>query len=121
MSPQIASTYGDKPMGEMTASKIAEVNVEKREYQKEYLEYWNSTEQLSGTGRPVDAVILPLAPFAAARPTKYNYYGYSTIINVLDYTSCTIPVTNADKSVDILGKGFEPMSDHDRKVMDACE
>ena len=84
------------------------------------MDYWNSTAELTGTGRPVDAVISPLAPFAAAIPEKYLYYGYSGTVNVLDYTSCTIPVTVADKEVDVV-KDFKPLSDQDRKVMDSCE
>lgn len=57
------------------AAEISAVNVAKRQYQKEYMEYWNSTVALTGTGRPVDAIISPLAPFAAARPDMYKYYG----------------------------------------------
>jgi amidase len=70
----IAVTYGSRKK-EYTASQIAEVNVLKRQYQKEYMEYWNSTASITGTGRPIDAVISPLAPFAAARPDMYDYYG----------------------------------------------
>lgn len=73
-APTIARTFPEV-VREYSASEIAAVNVAKREYQKEYMEYWNSTETLTGTGRPVDAVIAPVAPFAAARPNMYIYYG----------------------------------------------
>jgi hypothetical protein len=39
------------------------------------MEYWNETASHTGTGRPVDAIISPLAPFAAARPDMYDYIG----------------------------------------------
>ncbi|KAK5798225.1 hypothetical protein VI817_004516 [Penicillium citrinum] len=87
---------------EMLSSQIAALNVSKREYQKEYMDYWNSTAALTGTGRPVDGVICPNAPFAAVKPAEYNYIGYSAFVNVLDYPSITIPVTFANKTVDIL-------------------
>jgi amidase len=74
MSMPISRVYGSAPGTEFTASQIAETNVAKRAYQKEYMDYWNSTASLTGTGRPVDAVITPLAPFAAARPDMYDYY-----------------------------------------------
>jgi amidase len=78
MASQVSGVYGtQKP--QYNASEIALVNVQKREYQKEYMEYWNSTSSLTGTGRPVDAVISPLAPFAAARPNMYDYYGTSCL------------------------------------------
>lgn len=67
--------FRDKPFEEFSASQIAETNVLKRKLQKKYMEYWNSTAQLTRSGRPVDGVIAPLAPFAAARPDMYDYYG----------------------------------------------
>jgi amidase len=76
MIKQISGIYGTTK-AEYTASQIAELNVQKRQYQKEYMEYWNSTVSLTGTGRPVDAIIAPVAPFAAARPEMFTYYGAS--------------------------------------------
>ena len=87
---------------ELLGSQIAALNVSKREYQKEYMDYWNSTAALTGTGRPVDGVICPNAPHAAVKPAEYNYIGYSAFVNVLDYPSISIPVTFADKTVDVL-------------------
>ena len=102
------------------ASDIMAVNIEKREAQKEYMEYWNSTAELTGTGRPVDAIIAPLAPFTAARPQKYTYYGYSTFVNVLDYSSVVLPVTTADKNVDKKTENFKAVDDDDQKTQDSC-
>ncbi|KAF2802433.1 amidase [Mytilinidion resinicola] len=113
--PQIA-LYGDKAIEQFKASEIAAVNVTIRELRKEYMEYWNSTKELTGTGRPVDAVICPAAPFPAARPEKYHYYGYTTFVNLLDYTAVVVPVTTVDKEVDKLDESFEPAS----KIDKAC-
>ncbi|MCJ1303695.1 Acetamidase [Hypocenomyce scalaris] len=121
VAEQVSQSYGTEPIDEASASKIARTNVEKREYQKEYMEYWNSTRDLTGTGRPADAFIMPLAPFAAARPKAYSYYGYSTVINTLDYTSCVIPVTIADKSIDELDKGFKPANAEDKRVSESYD
>lgn len=77
MATQISATYGTLK-DEYTASQIAANNVAKRAYQKEYMDYWNSTSSLTDTGRPIDAIIAPLAPFAAARPDMYSYYGTSS-------------------------------------------
>lgn len=95
--------------------------VEKRDAEKEYMEYWNSTSQLTGTGRPVDAIISPLAPFAAARPNKYTSYSYSVWVNVLDYTSVVIPVTRVNKEVDKAYTDFQPVTDLDRDTQATCE
>ncbi|KAL9604624.1 MAG: hypothetical protein Q9219_000344 [cf. Caloplaca sp. 3 TL-2023] len=119
MIPQITGFYGGDRVKEppKDATFIAANNVAKRGYQKEYMEYWNSTAELTGTGKPVDIVIWPAAPFSASRPTKYTYYGYSAIVNTLDYTTCTLPVTTVDKNVDVVDKNFEPLSDVDKEVM----
>lgn len=86
---------------ELRAIEVAAINVAKREYQKQYMDYWNSTAALTGTGRPVDALFCPVAPHAAVKPTEFGYVGYSAFVNVLDYTSISIPVTLADKNVDV--------------------
>ena len=121
IAPQVQRTYGDKPRDQVRASDISAVNTAKREWQKDYMEYWNSTSKLTGTGRPVDAFIAPLAPFPAARPNKYTYYGYSTVINSLDYTAVVIPVTIADKTVDTAEKSYQPLNDTDQDVYADCE
>ncbi|KAJ5773234.1 hypothetical protein N7457_008130 [Penicillium paradoxum] len=98
-APQVIGTHSGV---QMTAFEIAALNVAKREYQKAYMDYWNSTAQLTGTGRPVDGLLCPLAPHAAVLPNEYKSVGYTAFVNVLDYTSITIPVTFADKRIDVL-------------------
>ena len=119
--PQIVGMYGSKPKAQVDASKIAATNVTQREYQKEYLEYWNSTVDVTGTGRPVDALIMPIAPFAAARPQTYSYYGYSNVINTLDYPSCAVPVTNVDEKIDVVSPDFKPLSEKDKEIAGTCK
>lgn len=109
----------DEPQA--SATDIMHTNIAKREAQKAYMEYWNQSAERSGTGRPVDAVIAPLAPFAAARPQGYTYYGYSVWVNTLDYTSVVVPVTTVDKSVDKRDEGFRAVDEQDRETQETCE
>ena len=118
---QLANIYGDKPGKQATASEIAENNLAMRAWQKEYMDYWNSSAELTGTGRPVDAFLAPLAPFAAALRGKFLYYGYTGVVNGLDYTSVVVPVTMADKSIDVYDKSFTPISDDDQAVFEAYD
>ncbi|KAH7397255.1 amidase signature domain-containing protein [Pyrenochaeta sp. MPI-SDFR-AT-0127] len=99
---------------EFTGSEIAATNVQLRSLKKEYLDYWNSTAAQTSTGRPVDALICPLAPWPAARPNRFKYAGYSVWVNALDYTSVIVPVTNADKNVDVRDEGYSPLNDMDK-------
>ena len=119
-SSQIAPLCGSGRSEQANATKIAATNVAKREYQKEYMEYWNSTQIATGTGRPVDALIMPIAPFAAARPQTFAYYCYSSIINILDYTSCVIPITNVDPKIDVLDTNFKSLSRTDEEIGRIC-
>lgn len=108
-----------------TASEIASVNVRIRELRKEFLEYWNSTEKITSAGRVVDALICPLAPFPAARPGLYKYYGYSTWVNVVDWTSVVLPVTEVDKDKDGrrdgVEEGWEPGDETEKSVWDSYD
>ncbi|WPG98228.1 Hypothetical protein R9X50_00101600 [Acrodontium crateriforme] len=106
---------------EVTASTIMAANIEKRSLQKEYMEYWNSTAELTGTGEPVDAVISPVAPFPAARPEMYKYYGYSVMANMLDYSSVVVPVTTVDKNVDKRIENFTPIDAADQEVQNTYD
>jgi hypothetical protein len=47
--------------------------------------------------------------------------GYTTIVNLLDYTASTIPVTTADKTVDVVDPDFKPLNELDERVMKTCE
>ena len=105
---------------EANASDIMATNIAKREAQKEYMEYWNSSASRTDTGRPVDAIICPLAPFAAARPAQYTYYGYSVWVNTLDYTSVTVPVSTVDKNVDKKAENFQHINDVDKATQETC-
>lgn len=100
--PRPLQVIGTQSGVQITASDVAALNVAKREYQKQYMDYWRSTAELTGTGRPVDGLFCPLAPHAAVLPNEYKSVGYSAFVNVLDYTSVAIPVTYADKSIDVL-------------------
>ena len=84
------------------------------------MEYWNSTINQTGTGRPVDALIMPVAPSASARPEQFKYYGYSIIINVLDYTACTVPVTHSNQNTDTANGDFKAASELDQDIRATC-
>lgn len=106
---------------EFTGSEIAAVNVKLRQLKKEYLQYWNSTSEKSKSGQAVDAVISPLAPFPAARPKRYSYYGYSTYVNALDLTSVVVPVTNVEKGLDKVVDGYEALNAADGRIQGDCK
>jgi amidase len=118
---QLAGAFGKEPQEQFTGTRISANNVRQRELKKQYMDYWNSTASMTSTGKPVDAVIGPLAPWPAARPNQYAYYGYSVWVNLLDYTSVVVPITNVDKNVDKVDASYRPRSDVDKACHESCE
>lgn len=55
---------GDKP-NHLTAFQLWALHKKKKELQKIYLDLWEGTVGQTGTGRPVDAILCPVAPYAA--------------------------------------------------------
>lgn len=121
MASQIGNFYGKEPVAEATATHIAQTNLEHRKWKKEYMDAWNSTASATGTGKPMDAIIAPLAPYPAARPGLFLWYGYSMFVNGLDYTAVTIPVTIASKDTDKYDNGYKPLSEQDKQAYDAYD
>ncbi|PYI14286.1 putative general amidase GmdA [Aspergillus violaceofuscus CBS 115571] len=105
-----------QPSDHLSAAQVAALNVKKRNYQKAYMDYWNSTATLTGTGRPVDALICPACPSVAVRPGKFKYGVYTTFVNVLDYSSAVFPVTKVDRSVDGSHRPGVPLTEMDAEV-----
>lgn len=108
-------------MPQKLAAEISAINVSKRRYQKLYMDYWNSTVNETGTGRPVDGVISPINPYAAACPNVSGYNSYTYFVNTLDYTSVIFPVTHVDRAIDVVDTAFEPLSSDDKRLQDSCE
>ncbi|PYI10112.1 alpha-glucosidase [Aspergillus sclerotiicarbonarius CBS 121057] len=104
------------PSDHAVAAEVADLNVRKREYQKQYMDYWNSTSAATGTGRPVDAFICPACPSVAVRPGHFRYGAYTTFVNVLDYSSAVFPVTAADRIVDKENKLDGFLGEMDKKI-----
>ncbi|GLA31344.1 acetamidase [Aspergillus phoenicis ATCC 13157] len=107
-----------EPGKHFNAREVAALNVQKREYQKKYMDYWNSTANLTTTGKPVDAVICPTAPHAAVIPGKYRHTGYTTFINTLDYTSLVFPIACADKNLRSMTERSKFLSELDQKIFE---
>ena len=124
LAPQIARWFDsltpENPQ-QFTGSDIAATNIERRELNKEYMDYWNSTSSLTTSGRPVDAIISPLAPFPATLPMKYAYVGLSRWVNLVDYTAIVLPVTHVDKSIDLRDEGFVPSNVAEEIVHGSCK
>ncbi|KAF7762070.1 hypothetical protein Agabi119p4_8663 [Agaricus bisporus var. burnettii] len=85
----------------LTAFEFWQVNVLQRQLRQEYLDRWRETANVTGTGRPVDAIIAPVAPYAAMPHGQHRNAVYTTVWNILDYPAIAIPVTTVDPILDV--------------------
>ncbi|KAH8113206.1 general amidase [Phellopilus nigrolimitatus] len=90
------------PPGEkMSVYESWQLQKTKSGLRKEHLDLWESTASLTGTGRPVDAIITPVAAYASVPHGRNIDTNYTMIWNALDYTTSTFPVSTVDPAVDV--------------------
>ncbi len=110
------SFYGDKSEKQYSAAEISANNMALREWRKQYMNYWNSTAELTDIEKSVNDVIIAVALFAIALSLDYTYYEYFTFVNALDYISVVISVTTMDKSIDVVNHFYESLNKIDKII-----
>ena len=114
--PQLEQWYFEQENGSLPTTEFWELCQRRADYLSRYQSYWSSTSAQTMSRLPVDGVIMPVTADAAARePTGLTYFAYTAIVNFLDYSAGSFPVTKVDKGVD-LRFPHTPLSDEDRKI-----
>jgi amidase len=88
---------------------------------QKWLERWESTKEVTGTGRPIDGLIMPSTPFPAIRHDGGYPWQFGALSPLLDLTTGVFPVTKVDLEKDKVPKGWQAISEMDQKLMDYCE
>jgi len=102
--------------GKKDAYELWQLHKRKRILRKQYLDRWQATQSITGTGRPMDAIISPAAPHAAPPHGLYRHAVYTLIWNNLDYPACAFPVTEVDPTLDPIEPREHFLGDDDRSV-----
>ncbi|KAH9935683.1 general amidase [Fomitopsis serialis] len=100
----------------ISAYALWQIQKARADLRKEYLDHWQKTAEISGTGRPVDAIISPGAPFVAPPHGRNNYSNYTKVLNALDYPAVTFPVTRVDLSLDAKKPAHQFLSETDEAI-----
>ncbi|KAI0322719.1 general amidase [Amylostereum chailletii] len=100
----------------LSAFQLWQVQRKRQNLRKEYLDRWEATSTSTSTGRPVDAIISPAAPYASAPHGKNSSAGYTMVWNGFDYTACTFPVTKVDPAIDQKKAPHQFLSQSDEKI-----
>jgi amidase len=135
---RVVGNYGVKAGIPKACNEVFDLVLRHRKYQKQYMDYWNSTAQLTSSGRPVDAILSPVSPvpphpffgttdFGKSLPPlrpKNNMLislGYTPWVNVIDSPSVVFPVTRVYADVDKVDKTYQPLNELDGKIWDECK
>lgn len=144
-----------KPKLPENAIEVEKTVLRLRKYRADYHERWMATANTTKTGklsmgrtnrgidlkcvtgRPVDALILPVLTSAALIPGDPFYTGmcthsllicehlmailaYITVANVVDHTTMVIPGAHADKHIDKFNNTYSPANELDEKIWQSC-
>ncbi|KAH8120360.1 general amidase [Phellopilus nigrolimitatus] len=102
----------------LSAYQLWQLQKKRTEIRKAHLDLWESTVNLTGTGRPVDAIISPVSACASTPHGKNMYVSLSILLhdlvvirnrdaaytmawNGLDSAACVFPVSKVDPAVDV--------------------
>lgn len=91
-----------RPTGSgISAFELWQIQKRKRALRQEYLKHWEDTVITTGTGRPVDAIISPMAPYTAPPHGMNKTAQYTMWCNMLDFPALVIPVSKVDQTLDV--------------------
>lgn len=100
---------------EKSAFEQWQINKRKLEFQKAYLDHWNSTASKTMDGRPIDILITPGGAYSAIPHSSELYIGYTAIYNLTDQAAVVLPITSIDPAKDAKPDSSGPfLSDLDR-------
>ncbi|KAI4518655.1 amidase [Schizophyllum commune Loenen D] len=100
----------------ITVWEAWQLSREKEAFRKKILDTWIATKELTGTGRPIDALLCPAAPSAAPPHAQFEYTGYTSFFNFVDLPAAIIPVTRVDPELDAKDQEYTPKSELEAKV-----
>ena len=78
--PQLWTWFYEQDTGSSPTTAFWNLCLKRSNYQTEYQDYWNSTQQETAIKQPVDGVIMPVAPSATAQHNKFTYFGQHVLI-----------------------------------------
>ncbi|KAH8743757.1 putative fatty-acid amide hydrolase [Diaporthe sp. PMI_573] len=105
----------------LTATQLSSLGKKLIKVRQDFLERWQATSEITGTGRPVDVCILPSGGHVAPPHGTMTYFLYEAISNIIDWPCATIPVNNVDATLDPKpgpDEDIKPLSKEDQENYD---
>lgn len=74
-----------------TMAEMFKLNAEREKFRSKAHAHWNASALRTKSGRPVDAILTPIAPTLAPPHDSVRWWGYSSYWNLLDYPAAVFP------------------------------
>jgi amidase len=114
-------TYDIKPL---TVTELFALNTKQAVYKAQMASFWKSAAEASPTNLPLDAIICPVHPSAGYPHDFKCYWGYTSLFNILDYPSITLPIKDLkiSKATDPKDSTYKPLKNpFDQNTYDMCK
>ncbi|KAG8780767.1 hypothetical protein FRC15_009276 [Serendipita sp. 397] len=85
----VSHTNGRAPY---TMAEMFKLNAQRENFRARAHAHWNESAKRTTTGRPVDAILTPVAPTLAVPHDTVRWWGYSSYWNLVDYPAAVFPV-----------------------------
>ncbi len=72
---QLRILFESESTDPLSATEFWSLCQQREDFRAAYHQYWNSSREKTSSKRPVDGVILPVAPSAAVQQGLFTYYG----------------------------------------------
>jgi len=99
----------------LSAYQLWQLQKVKTALRAQHLAHWRATTALTGTGRPVDAIISPVVAYAAPPHGMNKSANYTMVFNALDCASCVFPVSKVDPGIDVRRQAHNFYNEFDKK------
>ncbi|GAA6063241.1 hypothetical protein JCM10212_000343 [Sporobolomyces blumeae] len=103
----------DPNRSEISTLEYWRLCLRRRDFITEQLNAWEATSSRTGTGRPIDALIAPPAPYTSFTHDAQQYIGYTAMFNLTDQSVGIVPVTTVQDS-DVKAEPHEFKSEFDK-------
>ncbi|KAI0931510.1 hypothetical protein AcW1_001101 [Taiwanofungus camphoratus] len=93
--------------------EIFKLNLAREEFRSRIAAHWNDTRSRTATGRPVDAVLSPVAPTLAPPHDTTRWWGYTSYWNLMDFPAVVFPTAR------FVARGYSPLDTSKDFAVDA--
>ncbi|KAF2158764.1 hypothetical protein M409DRAFT_38093 [Zasmidium cellare ATCC 36951] len=90
---QMRPWYEQQDNEDISTSSFWQLCEARDKYRRDYAKYWRQMDSQTTSGRRVDGVIQPVAPYVAGHQNDPQYYAYSAVANILDVPAAVFPVS----------------------------